>query len=63
MTLDNSVDIDLGKEGRANKVSRRQVGSLFDYLFCGDLVSLNRSFKYLLLSGYNPAQGGWGVLS
>jgi hypothetical protein len=24
-TADNVVDIDLGKEGRANKVSRRQV--------------------------------------
>jgi hypothetical protein len=25
MTQDNIVDIDLGKEGRANKVSRQQV--------------------------------------
>lgn len=25
MTQDNVVDIDLGKEGRANKVSRQQV--------------------------------------
>lgn len=25
MTQDNIVDIDLGKEGRANKISRQQV--------------------------------------
>jgi hypothetical protein len=37
-TADNVVDIDLGKEGRANKVSRRQVFHPSSYI--GDEVVL-----------------------
>lgn len=47
MTLDNVVDIDLGKEGRANKVSRRQVRSLFDYVSCCDQAGSSRLSKHL----------------
>lgn len=31
-TIDSEVDIDLGEEGRANKVSRRQVGFVLAFL-------------------------------
>jgi pseudouridine-5'-phosphate glycosidase len=36
-TIDSEVDINLGEEGRANKVSRRQVGFVLAFLmqlFC-----------------------------
>ena len=33
MTMDSAVDIDLGKEGRANKVSRKQVLFITSIMF------------------------------
>ena len=50
-TTDVDVDIDLGREGRANKISRRQVG-YFDFL---DMVTLHFFF---CLYGQCPEEGG-----
>lgn len=44
--MDVDVDIDLGREGRANKISRRQVG-YFDFL---DMVALH-FFSFCLSLG------------
>ena len=52
-TRDVDVDIDLGREGRANKISRRQVG-YFDFL---DMVTL-LLFFFFCLCGQCPEEGG-----
>lgn len=68
MTQDNIVDIDLGKEGRANKVSRQQVqdGNWHLSLKSFVLGQLHSAYivllMYLCVLGITKAQGGWFLL-
>lgn len=48
-TEDVKVDIDLGKEGRANKISRRQVFTLFSFLLGITFVIAWNNYKTSLL--------------
>ncbi|XWS42121.1 hypothetical protein CRYUN_Cryun17cG0141600 [Craigia yunnanensis] len=52
-TMDVDVDIDLGREGRANKISRRQVG-YFDFL---DMVTLHFFCLFVFMDSINRRVG------
>ena len=55
-TRDVDVDIDLGREGRANKISRRQVG-YFDFLDMVNSLFFFFFFLFVCLYAQYPEEG------